>query len=198
MKLYGFPGTRSNRIQWLLEEVGAPYELVQVNLLEGANKRPEHMARHPHGYVPVLEDGGLTLIESAAMCMHLADVKKVLAPPVGTPARARYYQFIVYAVSVLDENVIPLYFHTHLLPDARRDEGIVARCRPIWEQAASYLEAQLGEGPYLLGEDFSVADIAVGYDLALAAQIGLLEVQPGLREYAARLSSRTAFRKVFG
>jgi glutathione S-transferase len=198
MKLFGFPGTRSNRIQWVLEEAQIPYEYVKVNLLEGAHKRPEHMARHPHGYVPVLEDGGLTLIESAAMCMHVADMKNVLAPAIGTPERARYYQFVVYAVAVLDENVIPLYFHMHLLPEAKRQKPIVERCLPIWAQSAAYLEKQLGQGPWLLGSEFTVADVAVGYDLTLAAQIGLLSDQPGLREYAGRLADRPAFKKVFG
>lgn len=198
MKLYGFPGTRSNRIQWLLEEAGVSYEYVKVDLLTGAHKKPEHMARHPHGYVPVLEDEGVTLIESAAMCMHVADKKGVLAPPLGSAARARYYQFVVYAVAVLDENVIPLYFHLHLLPEGKRQRSIVDRCMPIWEQAAGYLERELGDRAFLLGADFTVADVAVGYDLVLASQIGLLSGQPMLRAYVERLSSRPAFKKVFG
>ena len=65
MKLYHIPQSRSVRVRWMLEELGVPYETVQLSMTDGSLKTPEHLARHPHGAVPVLEDDGVTLIESA-------------------------------------------------------------------------------------------------------------------------------------
>ena len=66
MKLFGFKGTRSNRVEWMLHEVGASYELVKVDLLTGAHKTPDHMGRHAHGLVPAFEDGDVRILASAA------------------------------------------------------------------------------------------------------------------------------------
>lgn len=198
IKLHGFPGTRSSRIQWVLEEAKAPYELVLVNLLEGAHKKPDYLAaHHPHGLVPAFEDGSLRLIESAAMSMHIADkfAEAKLAPAPGTPERARYYELVTYAVSTLDETIIPMYLHTKVLPEAARDPKIIERGRPVAKTACEFLTKELGAGPYFLGEQFTAADAAIGYDLALAAQIGLLEGFPALQQYVGRIVERPGFKK---
>ncbi len=200
IKLYGFPGTRSSRIQWVLEEAKAPYELVMVNLREGAHKSPEHLARHIHGLVPAYEEGSLKLIESAAMSMHIADKFEAakLAPAVGTDARARYYELITYAISTLDEHVIPMYLHEKVYPAAMKDPKVAERSKPVFAKSAEFLAKELGAGPWLLGETFTAADAVVGYDLALAAQIGLLEGHPTLQAYVGRLVDRPAFKKAMG
>lgn len=197
IKVYGFPGTRSSRVQWLLEEANVPYELVVIDLLKGEHKQPEHLARHVHGLVPVLEDGPVRLIESAAMCMHVADAnpQAKLAPPVGTPERARYYEHVVYAVSTLDESAIPLYLQERFVPEDKRDTKLMERARETLAKSCEFLERELGAGPFLLGDQFSAADVAVGYDLALAAQVGVLKGHDALERYVARLVERPAFRK---
>ena len=73
LKLYHSPQSRSMRPRWLLEEIGAPYELVRVDLGKQEHKTPQYLQIHPHGPVPALVDGDLTLIESAAICAYLAD-----------------------------------------------------------------------------------------------------------------------------
>jgi glutathione S-transferase len=199
MKLYGFRGTRSNRVEWMLREVGADYEFVKVDLQSGEHKKPEHVARHAHALVPTFEDGDVKMIESAASVLYLADkfADQHLAPAPGSADRARYYQFAVYAVSTLDESVLPLFFHKVLLPPEKRSQARIDEKTPIWETAAGVLAKELGAGPYLLGTSFSAADVIVGYDLALAGRAGLLEGHPKLGEYLGRLSSRDAFKKVF-
>lgn len=200
MKLYRFPGTRANRPRWIIEELGIPCEYVDVNVMKGEHKTPAYFELHPHGLLPVLEDGDLRMIESAAMVMHLADKHPEghLAPPPGTLERARYYQYIVYAVSTLDEHVIPIFFHTVLLsPDKRRSE-VVERSMPVWGHAAKFLDRSLGGRLYLVGDKFSAADICVGYDLYLAQQAGLLEGHATLTSYVKRLSDRPAFKRAYG
>jgi glutathione S-transferase len=197
IKLYGFPGTRSSRVQWLLEEAKAPYELVVVDITKGAHKQPEHVARHPHGLVPAYEDGSLRLIESTAMCLHVADSfpDAKLAPAPGTPERARYYELIAYTLSTVDDAVVPTYLQLRFTPEEKRDAALIAKNKATFETAANFFVRELGKGPFMLGAAFSAADVIVGYDLALAAQIGLLEKHPTLSEYTARLIERPAFKK---
>jgi glutathione S-transferase len=199
MKLFGFKNSRSNRVEWMLQELGLPYELVKVDLLTGEHKKPDHVARHGHGLVPALEDGDVRMIESAAACLYLADkhADKGLAPAASSPARARYYQLAFYAVSTLDETVVPLFFHTVLFPPEKRDQAIVDAKMPIWETAAQLLTRELGDAPFFLGKTFSAADIVVGYDIALAARTGLLAKYPTLAVYAERITSREAFKKAY-
>lgn len=197
MKLFGFKGTRSNRVEWMLREVGADYEFVKVDLLTGEHKKPDHTKRHTHGLVPAFEDGNVHIIESAAACLYLADklADKGLAPAPGSPERARYYQLAFYAVSTLDETVVPLYFQKVVYPAEKRSPAVVDQKMPIWETAAAFLTQQLGEGPYFLGKSFSAVDVIVGYDLALAAKAGLLKGHPALEAYTERVTSREAFKK---
>lgn len=199
MKVFGFKNSRSNRVEWMLHELGVGYELVKVDLLSGEHKKPEHVARHGHGLVPALEDGDVRMIESAASVLYLADkfADKGLAPPLSSPARARYYQLAFYAVSTLDESVVPLFFHTALYPPEKRQQAVVDAKMPVWETAAALLTRELGDAPYFLGKTFSAVDVVVGYDLALAARTGLLAKHPALAAYTERITSREAFKKAY-
>ena len=199
MKLFGFKGTRSNRVEWMLQELGVDYDFVKVDLLTGEHKQEGHVRRHGHGLVPALEDGDVRMIESTAACLYLADkhIDKGFAPPISSAQRARYYQLAVYAVSTLDESVVPLYFHTVLLPPEKRQQSVVDAKMPIWETAAALLTRELGDSPYFLGKTFSAVDVVVGYDLALAAKAGLLKNHPTLAAFAERVTSRDAFKKAY-
>jgi glutathione S-transferase len=141
----------------MLQEVGASYELVKVDLLTGAHKTADHVARHAHGLVPALEDGDVRIIESVAACLYLADKYpgSGLAPAPSSPDRARYYQFACYAVSTLDESVVPLFFQKVVYPPERRKQEVVDAKMPVWETAADFLTRELGDNPYLLGKTFS-------------------------------------------
>jgi glutathione S-transferase len=133
------------------------------------------------------------------MCLTLADqfAEKGLAPALSSPARARYYEAIVYAVSTLDETVIPIYFHTKVLPPEKRDPKLIEAKTPTWKIAADFLTQRLGDRQFIVGNKFTAADIVVGYDLVLALEIGLLAGYPALAAYAKRLIERPTFRKVF-
>src|SRR5262245_31306553 len=122
LKLYYASQTRAGRPRWLLEEIGTPYELVRLELAKSDQKKPAYLKINPNGTVPALVDGDLALFESAAICQYLADKfpDKKLAPPVGTPARGRYYQWIHYAMSALEPPLVTIFQHTMMLPEAQR------------------------------------------------------------------------------
>ncbi|MHC5830283.1 MAG: glutathione S-transferase family protein, partial [Nostoc sp.] len=105
MKLYYIPTTRAVRPRWLLEEMGIAYDLVRVNMT--MTKQSEYKELHPHGKVPVLVDGEVTIFESAAICTYLADkyIEMGFAPPLDSSERADYQQWLFYAAVTLEPPV---------------------------------------------------------------------------------------------
>src|ERR1700733_12052807 len=102
-RLYYMPRTRSSRVLWLLEEIGAPYELTEIT--GGQRRSPEHLGRHPLGRVPALELGdGTTMFESAAICLQLADLhpESALNAPLGSSERGLVYQWVVFGMTELE------------------------------------------------------------------------------------------------
>ncbi len=197
MKLYYAPQTRAGRPRWMLEETGAPYELKQLDLSKGEHKSAEYMKIHPHGAVPALVDGDLAMFESAAICAYLADKfpDKKLAPPVGTPARGLYYQWLLYSMATLEPPVLQVFLNTVMLPEAERSAAAVEEGKKKFGEVARVLEQALTGRTYMLGEQFSAADVMIGSTLVWAQFMGLLNGHPTLEAYAARLAERPAFKR---
>lgn len=105
IKVYGFPKTRSLRILWTLEEIGADYGLVKVDLFKGEAEEPAFLQLNPAGKVPVLVDDDLVLSESGAICTYLADKypETGLAPEPRTGQRAIYDQMCFFALTELEQ-----------------------------------------------------------------------------------------------
>jgi glutathione S-transferase len=183
------PRTRSSRVLWLLEEIGAPYELTE---LPGAQRQSaEHLARHPLGRVPALELGdGSTIFESAAICLHLADLNldAGLIPPVGSAERALVYQWVLFGMTELEA---PLYRWLRELGEGTTDSP----ARDRFAQAATALESSLGERDWLLESHFTVADVICASVLAGAHARELLTDWPLLRAYVERSVARPAYAK---
>jgi len=118
--LHHVPFSRSLRVRWLLEELGLPYELATRSFAD--LKRPEHLALHPLGKVPVLVDGGVVLFESGAILQHLLERygSGRLEPKPGTPERARYWQWFHYAEASVTPPLGLIVRHTVLLPEGER------------------------------------------------------------------------------
>jgi glutathione S-transferase len=200
LKLYHSPQSRSVRARWLLEELGVPYELATLDLRKGEQKAPAYMKVHPHGAVPALVDGDLQLFESAAICAYLADKfpEKRLAPPLGTAARGLYYQWMVYAIATVEPPVIDVFMHTAMLPETERKPAVIEAARKKFADVATVLEQALGTRPFLLGDQFTAADVMIGSTLGWAQMLGLLEGRKTLQQYVQRLSERPALQKAQG
>ena len=183
----------------MLEELGVPYEVSPVDPAKSEHKTAEYLAIHPHGLIPAAELDGSHLIESAAICMQLADTHPAagLAPALGTPERARWYQWIVYATATLDEPLVGWILHAMILPEARRQPAKVEHGKAVWSVAAPFLSKSLGDQPWILGRQFTAADVVLGYDIATVARLGGLADYPVLSAYSARLSQRPAFQKTY-
>lgn len=197
MKLYYAPKTRATRPRWMLEEVGASYEIVRIDLAKGEHKRPEYQTIHPHGAVPALADGDVTMFESAAICAYLADKfpDKQLAPPIGSSSRAPYYQWLFYAMASAEPPVLKVFLNTVMLPEEKRSATAAEEGRTQWGEVARVLQQATDGKMYLLGEQFSAADVMIASVVNWAGVLKLNEAFPALKAYGARCASRPAFRR---
>lgn len=198
MKLYHSAQSRSIRPRWMLEEIGQRYELVSLDLQAGDQKKPEYLKINPNGTVPTLVDGDLVLYESAAICQYLADrfPDARLAPTIGTPARGLYYQWIHYAMSTIEPPAVTIFLHTTMKPEAERLPVLVAESRTQLAAAIEVIDAALAGCEYLLGSQFSTADVMVGSTLNWCQLMGLVGADlanvPG---YLGRLAARPAAQR---
>jgi glutathione S-transferase len=161
------------------------------------HKAPEYLKIHPHGVVPALVDGEVSLIESSAICMYLADKypEKRLAPPLNSPARGRYYQWMVYTIATLEPPLVQIFLNTVMYPEEKRSPAAVEEAKAAFAEVAGVLSAALAGRPYLLGAEFSAADVMIGSTLGWAQMMGQLGDQPGLQDYVKRLSERPASQR---
>jgi len=190
MRLYHTPRSRSTRVLFMLEELGAPYELA---LLTTAERRGDiHRARHPLGRVPVLEDGSGCLFESAAICLQLADLYPdagLIAAP-GTRERGLQYQWAFFAMAELEAPLMDVARQLWAEGDPHQDVIDAARAR--FAEADGAVVAALGGGQSLVGGRFSVADLLVGGVCGFARRAELAPLSPGLATYVDRIEARPA------
>ena len=149
LRLYHRPKSgRPVRAVWMLEEAGASYEVVRLSMDE--TRAPDHLARHPLGRVPVLEDADGVLFESAAVCLQIADAtpEADLIPPVGSRERALVYQWVLYAMTEIESGFLPL------LRGETSDEA-----KALLHERLAPIERVLEEHEYLVGDAFTVADL---------------------------------------
>jgi glutathione S-transferase len=181
---------RPLRVLWMLEEVGEPYELIVMDWKEGSSE--EHRARHPLGRVPVVQDDEGFVFESAAICLHLADLHPeagMIGAP-GTHARALDYQWSVFAPAELEPPAIEAAIF------AESDPERAAKSRKRFFTAAEAVAASLDGGEYLVDGRFGVADVLVGVWLWVPKRAKFPEPLPAaLEEYRDRLAERPAFKR---
>jgi len=187
VRLYHVPNTRSNRVLWLLEEIGAPYDLTLMTPDE--RRGEDHVSRHPLGRVPVIEDDDGFVFESLAILLHIADLHSEagLIPPVGSHDRALVYQWSVFGMTELETAVLEV-FRARRGEDKERVDAAVESFR----EAAAVVEDALDDGDYLVGGRFTVADLVCGAVLMFARRAELLERLPRIADYLERLEARPA------
>ena len=198
MKLYGCHRTRADRVRWALEEAGAAYEYVGIDIHQGEGRSAEFLAMNPSGKVPVLEVEGTCLTESAAICRFVADRYPAagLMPLPGTVDRGRCDQWCDFAISELEQPLWLMSKHTSALPPARRVAAVLDTAAWEFQRAARVLADGLGSGTWILGDQFTVADILLGHTLAWARALEQALPAGNLKDYTLRLRSRPAFQRM--
>lgn len=199
MKLYHQPRTRSARVRWTLGELGlaSKTDIELVDVMSGEGRKAEYLAVHPHGAVPALEDEGGVLRESAAIVLYLVERYGggKLAPAAGTFARGKYYEWMVYVPATVDPVLETILMNTVFLPESQRVPVLVERAKKKWaKQIQPHISRSLGKQPWILGDEFTAADVLVGSAVAWAQMAGVLD-DDTLTEYLDRAAERPAFRE---
>jgi len=190
IKLYHAPRSRSSRFIFLLEELGAPYEIANVSIRRGDGSGAlDEGNPHPHGKVPVIRDGETVVYESIAIALYLTDKfpSAGIGPVVGDPARGAYLTWLAYYAGVME----PAWMSAFMKTDVPRGTAGWVKT----DEVMALINATLSKGPYILGEKFSAADILIGTTFQLFMGSPLLEKTPLLEGYVNRVTSRPAYAR---
>jgi glutathione S-transferase len=195
IKVHHLNNSRSQRILWLLEEIGLDYEVVRYERDAKTRLAPASLRRiHPLGKAPVIEDGPLRLAETGAILDYLVDrYGDSLAPPKGAEAHWRYRYWLHYAEgSAMAPLLLKLVVNKlgpFGWPARRYVNGQIALHR-------DYLEKELADRPWFAGEEFSAADVMMSFPLEVAtARGGLNTTRPNLMSFLACIHARPAYQR---
>lgn len=191
IRIYGFPYTRSTRATWALEEAGAEYEFIPVDLSRGEHKKPEFLKVNPGGKVPALVDGDLILTESAAICTYIGEKFPASGlVPININERAHYFQWCFFAMSELEAPLWTMAKHSRLLPQEHRVPEVAESC--VWEfhRAANLLAQHIESREFAVGNQFTAADILLGGTLNWARKAEIRLESTVLESYADRMATR--------
>jgi glutathione S-transferase len=197
--LYYGKGAASLAIHAALKEIGVPYELVAVDLDAGQQRSPEYLRLNPQGKVPTLLIDGKPFHESAALMLMLAErhPHSNLAPPAGSLARAEWYELVVSMANTLGGN-FRLWFYPSDIGSSNEDSAVRDAVRQQIESVWAAFDARLaGNGPYLLGETFSGADLMLTMYMRWSRNMPRPATDwPALRKYADMMRARASWRHV--
>ncbi len=200
--------SRSQRVLWLLEELGLPYAVKRYARDPETMLAPPELQRvHPLGKSPVITDGEITVAESGAIIEYLLDTygQGRLRPPAGTPERRRFTYWLHFA----EGSAMP-FLLLKLVFDKVREAKVPFFVKPVVKGVAAkvttsfiepnlarqlaFMEAEIADRPWFAGSQFSAADIQMSYPIeAAAARAGLGDAQPALKDWLARIHARPAY-----
>jgi glutathione S-transferase len=190
---YHNPRSRSQMVHWMLEEASAPYRIVPIDFEKGEHKASAFLAINPMGKLPTIVHRGVVVTETAAIIAYIADnfPKAGLAPEPEDARRGAYYRWLFFGAGC---------FEPALLDKMMKRPEVERKASVGWgsyDDVLATLKKALADGPYLLGQNFSAADVYVGSEIRFAMMFGA----PGLKgekvfdDYVARLSARPAAQR---
>jgi len=191
LTLYHVAPSRSSIVHWMLEEVGEPYEIHLLSMKRGEQHAPDYLAINPMGKVPALKHGDVVITEAAAICAYLADEfpQRKLGIPVGDPRRGVYFKWLFFGPSCIEPAIMDrAYPRKEAAPRAALGYG-------EYDVVLDVLTKAVAKGPYLMGEQFTAADVVIGSGLRWGMLFKLLPEQPEFTAYTARLAERPALKR---
>ena len=179
LRIYGVARTRAFRVLWIAKELELDYEHIPLEIGAAGAGKPDYLAINPNGRLPAIDDGGFTLWESLAITLYLAKKHGRLYPTT-LEGEAKVWQWSLWSVQEVDRGVNIWSLHAVRLPPADRDPQRLAEALKVLERPLNVLDGALAGRSYLLGEDFTVADLnvaavisrAIDMDLAATPRLG--------------------------
>jgi len=189
--------SRSQRVLWLLEELGIEYEIKYYERDAKTMLAPASLRQvHPLGKSPVITDADLAIAESGAIIEYIVDRygNGQLIPPSGTPERLRYTYWLHYAEgSAMPPLVMNLIFNRFGIGDSSAMDGFIA---PQIKLHFDYIEGELHKSTWFVGEEFTAADIQMSFPLEIVATLPeQIESRPKLKEFTLRIQARPAYKR---
>lgn len=200
LTIYHAARTRSNRAVWLCEEMGVPYETVIVQL---GQPKPEIFKQHnPADTIPLMVDGDVVLFESITIMEYIAQTygPTPLAPPVGAANHWIYREMLMFGEATLAGPLNAIVGTTFRAPDDQKQNFTMDIIRSSFAKRLGVVSKRLKEAPYMAGDDFTMADISVGYGVGLALAAPAFELAPlipaDVSAYIGRLTERPAYKRM--
>ena len=195
LRVYGIARTRAFRALWIAIELGIDYEHLPIEIGAAGARAPEFLSLNPNGRLPFIDDDGLVLFESLAITLYLA--KKHSSGklyPATLEGEARTWQWTSWALTEVDRGVNIWSLHAVRLPAADRDAAKRDEALKVLAAPFKVLDAAVSKQPYLLGTDFTVADLNVAAVISRAIDMDLAAV-PNLKAWLMRCLDRPAARE---
>jgi glutathione S-transferase len=195
IEVHHLNNSRSQRVLWLLEELGLEYRLIQHERNPETRLSPPSLqAVHPLGKAPVIRDGALTLIESGAVLDYIVRKhgKGQLAPAESSPDYPRYLQWLHYAEG---SAMLPLMMTLYLRRLGDAAQPLLPRVTSETDNHIGYLDAELGPRDYFVGSELSAADINLSFVIQMARLLYRLDKWPNLARFLRAVEARPAYRR---
>jgi glutathione S-transferase len=191
LTLYHASPSRSATVLWMLEEIGEPYDVRMLNLANGDQHKPEYLTINPLGKVPALKHGDAVITEVSAICAYLADEfpKAGLSVPIGHPQRGVYLKWLFFGPSVLEPAITDRAF-----PRKEEHRASAVGWRDV-DTVADVIAKALKPGPYLLGDQFTAADVVIGSGVRWGTMFKMVPDRPEFGPYSARVAERPALKR---
>lgn len=194
--LYGSPRSSAGRCYWTLEEAGVPYTLKEVDMKNKEHKSAEFLKINPMGKVPAMIDGDTTLFESMAINFYIADTYKKELLGENNTDRGLVHQWSFWAMSELQGPIIEVFIQKVFVPEDKRDNNIIENNLKKLPNLLSVLNNSLIDKKYLVGNQFTLADLNTATVASICPMIGVdLELYPNVKTWLAAMSDRPAFQK---
>ncbi len=192
IKFYTNPLSRGRIAHWMLEEVGAQYDVELLSFEKREHKSPKYLEINPLGKVPAIVHRGVAVTETCAIIAYLAELypKANLAPAVGTAERGAYYRWLFFATATLEPAIIDK------MTNRPQSEKTGALPYGTYSDTFNALEKIVSENNFLIGDHFTAADLAVASQIGFGLMVKAFDERPAFKQYVARCTDRPAFQRV--
>ena len=195
LRIYGIARTRAFRAIWIAKELGIDYEHIPIEIGEAGAKKTEYLAVNPNGRLPAIDDDGFVLWESLAITLYLAKKHGTgRLYPATLEAEARTWQWSLWALNEVDRGVNIWSLHAVRLPPEDRNPDKLAEALKVLVAPLRVLDREFAERPYLLGDEFTVADLNVAAVISRAIEMDMPET-PNVARWLRRCLERSAARE---
>ena len=195
LRIYGIARTRAFRALWVAKEVGVDYEHLPIEIGHAGARAPEFLAINPNGRLPVIVDGDFVLFESLAITLYLAKKHSPGKLYPGTlEGEAKAWQWTMWALTEVDRGVNIWSLHAVRLPPAERDAAKRDEALKVIAKPFQVLDAAVSKQDYLVGSEFTVADLNVAAVISRAIEMDL-SAMPHLKAWLTRCLDRPAARE---